>query len=104
MRTRWLTVAVLLGALAPPAEAAPLDRFYLPSVANKDLSVVAAGPDGRVWVALRGAIGAVDRDGVVTTYATSGLTPDAIAGGADGAVWFVAGGTVARVADGATAI
>src|SRR4051812_48857482 len=103
MKTRWLAAALLLGALASPAEAAPLDRFYLPSVANADLNAVAAGPDGRVWVALRGAIGAVDRDGVVTAYATGALTPDAIAAGPDGAVWFVAGGTVARVAGGVTA-
>jgi virginiamycin B lyase len=102
MTTRWLAVALLVGALASPADATPLDRFYLPSVVNRNLNAVAAGPDGRVWVALRGAIGAVDRDGVVTTYATGGLTPDAIAAGADGAVWFVAGGTVARVAGGVT--
>src|SRR3954469_12190291 len=104
MSIRWLAAALLVGALASPAEAAPLDRFYLPSVANRELNAVAAGPDGRVWVAVQGEIGAVDRNGVVTTYATGGLTPDAIAAGPDGAVWFVAGGTVARVVNGASAV
>ena len=104
MRPHRLIVLLACGACATPAQAAPLDRFYLPSTPGGDLRAVAPGPDGRVWVALRGAIGAVDRDGSVAAYPTGGLTPAAIAAGPDGDEWFVAGGTVARVAGGVTSV
>jgi virginiamycin B lyase len=104
MTRPWWALVVCLCAFVAPAQAASLQRFYPPSSPADDIRPMGLGADGRVWLALRAAIGAVDRDGTLTTYATGGLTPDAIAAGPDGAEWFVAKGTVARVTGGATTV
>lgn len=109
-RTRALWVAgfsiVAAAVLVLPASAgaAGLERFFLPSTPRSDQRPIAAGSDGRVWVALRGAMASVDRDGTATPHSTGGLTPTAITVGRDGAVWFIAGDLVARVTDAATTV
>src|SRR3954452_10520789 len=91
MRAAFLAALIL--ALVPScAVAGAFERFYPPGVRNNEISLpVSRGPDGRVWVGLRSAIGAVDRDGSVQLYDTGGLRPSEIAWASDGALWFIAG-------------
>ena len=51
---------------------------------------IAAGPDGRLWIARPRSLAAVTTAGVVTDYPTPGAGPGNLAVGPDGALWFTA--------------
>jgi streptogramin lyase len=88
-----LLATVVLALLAPaPASAATAVNgvFNLPGVQTNGQLVV--GPDNNVWVALEQAVGKVQADGTVTTFASADLgnTIGFLSGGiasADGFIW-----------------
>jgi len=64
----------------------PVDSFSTPVVA----STIALGPDGNMWLPLRGFVARVTPDGTVTKFptTTAGYEPGRIVAGSDGAMWF----------------
>src|SRR5437667_256048 len=91
-----VSVGVLVGILAGPAQA--LQRFseYPVPTTNSQPEYITSGPDGNLWFTenLGNKIGRITTGGVITEYAipTGGSYPEGIAAGPDGNLWFTENG------------
>lgn len=107
--TLTLIIAALLSLLvlvAPAGAAVPgeVARFELPAGSEPD--GIAAGADGNLWFAERGAdrIGRITPDGTITEFPlpTPEAEPSQVTAGADGDVWFteLRPGNIGRITPG----
>src|SRR5438034_10579201 len=87
-----LSVVVLIGVAAAPAQAARrIAEYPLPSAHSLPIGI-AAGPDGNLWFTDDGLnkIGRITTAGAITEYLvpTACSGPTGIAAGPDGNLWF----------------
>ena len=104
MRTPlWMRGVLLAGTLAATASGQIFTQLQLPD--NTQLTALAAGPDGNVWVgeipyaAANARIARITPFGAVTHFELPGRDsyPVGIVAGPDGNVWFTEGNSVARI-------
>ncbi|MFN8515380.1 MAG: hypothetical protein U0232_32630, partial [Thermomicrobiales bacterium] len=55
---------------------------------DRPLDTIAVGPDGRIWYAKSGRIGAITTDGYVKEWQYGALAPPTIYPASDGGIWF----------------